>query len=188
MQEESLKVDIFRYVEQLVSNNKTLVIAIGAMILLGGLNGALLFTHEDSGSVALIVICAFSVPLMSRYWLANFHRLSSFKVTYTDEYSVEAIGMAPLIEPEHFHALPRSALRDPESPAPPMLLGEIRETASVFPVLQKQLQICEAAHSVLSCHDAANLLLLQEGLRAARMPETPVHILAPNRTTTQISV
>lgn len=181
MNEQSLNEDIFRYVERLVNNNETLLMAIGAITLLVAVNGVLLFTHEGIGSAPLMFLAAFCMPFAYQYWFTNFHRLARFTVFMSKDYSIEEIGLAPLKDMKQFRPMPRSALRNPERPAPDKLINEIRDMARAYPELEKQLEACQAAHSVLNTYDAANLLLLQEGLRATRTPSAAIRIAAPGR-------
>ena len=187
MNEQSLNEDIFRYVERLVNNNETLLMAIGAMTLLVAVNGVLLVTHNQMGSAPLMFLAAFCMPFAYRYWVSNFHRLARFTISVAKNYSIEEIGVAPLTDIKQFRAVPRSAIREPGRPAPYALIADIRETARMYPELRKQLETCEAASQVLSYYDAANLLLLQEGLRAAHLPHTAIKIAAPGSQRSRIN-
>ncbi len=179
MQEHELSADIFRYVENLVHMNGKILTGIGALTLFVGINVVLILHDKDSGSVLIMVVAALALPFAYRYWFKNLFRLARFTVSVAKDYSVVEVGIAPLVDVEKFQVMPRHHLRNPDQPAPVSIVDEIRQMALAFPDLNKQLQACELQHGALTNHDAANLLLLQEGLRAAQNPYHIMRITLP---------
>jgi hypothetical protein len=173
MQENELSVDIYHYVEDLVHKNGQILTGIGVLTLFIGINVGLIFYGEGSGSVFIMLIAALSLPFAYQYWFKNTFRLARFTVSVAKDYSLIEVGIAPLHSVKKFQVMPRRYLRNPDLPAPVSVVEEVSQMALAFSDLRNQLQTCELQHGTLTNHDAANLLLLQEGLRAA---QNPLHI------------
>ncbi len=180
MLENELSVEIFHYVEDLVHKNGQILTGIGALTLFVGINVVLIFHGEGSGSVFIMLIAALGLPFAYQYWFKNLFRLARFSVSIARDYSVVEVGIAPLYNVKKFQVMPRHYLRNPDLPAPTSIVEECSQMALAFPDLRKQLQACKLQHGALTNHDAANLLLLQEGLRAAQNPRYIARITLPD--------
>ena len=179
MGDRNLREDIFHYVEKLANKNELLLMLMGALTLLAGINALLLLSRANIGSVPVLMLATLSLPLVYRYWVKNYRRMAQFTLTVSNDYLIPSVGVAPLRSIDAFQVVPRSALREPDRPAPHSLVAEIREMGMAFPGLAKQLAACESVRPVLTYHDVANLLLIQEGLRCAQNPQYSLKIAAP---------
>ena len=179
MKDQQFDEAVFYYVRDLVRKNGTIMMTIGALTLFVGLNAVLIFTRGSAGSALLMVLGAIFLPLAYQRWFRNFFQLARFSVDVERNYHVVGVGIAPLEDASRFEAIPRCYIDNPDDPALLSSLDELREMAQIFPDLRDKLEQCESAHGAVTRYDAANLNLLLEGLRAAKMPEYRYHLAQP---------
>ncbi|MEM7291817.1 MAG: hypothetical protein AAF420_00315 [Pseudomonadota bacterium] len=170
MQDEGMREAIFHYVQDLVSKNGTIMMGIGALTLFVGLNAVLIFLRDSTGSAILMIGGAIFLPFAYHRWFRNFFRLARFTVGIERNYRVVEVGISPLNDVTRFEAIPKHYVDDADETAPPLIVEEIREMSLAFNDLREKLEHCESSQGRVTRYDAANLLLLQEGLRAARTP------------------
>lgn len=180
MQDNELSVEIFHYVEDLVHKNGRILTGIGVLTLFIGINAVLIFHDEGTGSVFIMLVAALGLPFAHLYWFKNFFRLARFNVSIARDHKVVEVGIAPLNNVKKFQVMPRHYLRNPDLPAPASIIDELDQMALAYPDLRKQLKACELRHETLTNHDAVNLLLMQEGLRAAQNPRHITRITLPD--------
>ncbi|MEM7207483.1 MAG: hypothetical protein AAF434_06650 [Pseudomonadota bacterium] len=170
MSEKQIHEDIFHHAQSLVRSNGHTMMGIGALTLFVALNGALIFLQDSTGSALIMVISAAFLPFAYRMWFRNFFQLSRFKIGVARNYQVVEVAIAALEDISKFEPMPRNRVTEPDEPADEEMINEMREMSLAFSELREQIERCEAVSDGLTNYDVANLLLLQEGLRAAKTP------------------
>ena len=179
MNDRSLREDIFRYVENLVQVNETCLMVMGALLLFAWINAVLLLMGTPAGSVKFLLLALLGAPFAYHCWVRNRRHLKQFSMNVTYDYLISTVGVQPLSDVDTFLPMPRRALRDPDRRAPLDLVAEIRQGSHSFPELARKLKECELVRPALTYYDAANLFLIQEGLRKAKNPDYSLKIPEP---------
>ena len=179
MHDESIDADVFHYAEQLVKKNGSIMMGIGAVTVFAGLNAMMLIFQHSASSAILMVLSACVLPFAYRWWFRNFFRLAHFKIGLSADHRVSEVCIAPLNDAARFEVVPRYCVSQPDEPAPASLREAFEELSMAFPELRERLEACLGAHKQLTRYDAVNLLLIQEGLRAAKTPQYAYRIEKP---------